>query len=188
MLRPDDAERRALYDGAILNARRAFELAPDDRETWYWLAAATGRRAHRDDPLYSARLGREVYERATALLAVDSAHAGAHHALGQLNAEVLRVSPWIRFVAEKVLRVNIMKYASVAEADRHLRRAVELEPEMIQYVTDLGDWFVRTRNVGELQTLMARLEAIPPRHPMDDRIRTASVTRWRAFVARSSGG
>ena len=56
MARPDDAERRAFYDRALMHARRGLELAPHDKQTRYWLTAAAGRRAHRSDPVYSARL------------------------------------------------------------------------------------------------------------------------------------
>lgn len=179
MLLPDGAERRALYDGALRHARRAVELAPDSHDAWYWLAAAAGRRAHRDDPVYSARLGREVYDRATALLAVDSNHAGAHHALGMLHAEVLRVPALIRFVAGRVLRVDLAKRASWPAAEHHLTRAVNLDPLMIQYLVDLGDLHERAGHVAAVRELGIRLVALSALHPMDESIRAARVVKWR---------
>lgn len=185
MLRPDRAERRALYDAALRHARHALELAPDDRDASYWLAAAAGRRAHRDDPVYSARLGREAHERVTVILAQDSAHSGAHHVLGMLHAEILRVPGWMRFVAGRVLRVDLAKRANWRSAEHHLRRAVELEPQMVLYLADLGDLHARAGNSAEVQLLAARLATAPSRHPMDDSIRAARFAKWGYVPAAS---
>src|SRR5688500_5609241 len=173
MLRPDRAERRTLYDAALRHARGAFGLAPDDRDASYWLAAAAGRRAHRDDPVYSAKLGREAHERVTAILAQDSAHAGAHHVLGMLHAEILRVPSWMRFVAGRVLRLDLAKRANWHSAEHHLRRAVELDPQMVLYLADLGDLHARAGNASEVKLLAARLDTLTALHPMDDSIRAA---------------
>jgi Flp pilus assembly protein TadD len=178
MLQPDRAARIALYEQALRHARRALELAPDDREISYWVAAAAGRRADRNDPVLTAKLGREVYERASAILAADSSHAGAHHALGQVHSEVLRTPAWLRFVAGKVLRVNIMKYASLAAAERHLRRAAELEPDRILYVSDLANFLGRNGRTDEARALASRLTTLALVHPMDDHLRAACLAKW----------
>jgi tetratricopeptide (TPR) repeat protein len=178
MLEPNRARRITLYEQALRHARRALELAPADREMSYWVAAAAGRRADRNDPVLTSKLGREVYERTIAILAADSLHAGAHHALGQVHAEVLRVPAWLRFMAGRVLRVNIMKYASLAAAERHLRRAVELEPQSILYVSDLTHFLGRNGRVSDANTLAARLATLPAVHPFDENVRAATLAAW----------
>ena len=178
MLQPDRAARIAWYEHALGHARRALALAPEDREISYWVAAAAGRRVDRDDPVLSTKLGREVFERASGILAADSNHAGAHHALGSVHAEVLRLPAFLRFIAGHVLRVNIMKYASLVEADRHLRRAVELDPQMIVYAADLANFLGRTGHTAEANALARRLITLPRVHPMDDRVRAAVVKKW----------
>src|SRR5262245_41809544 len=178
MMQPDGKDRRALYDNALAHARRSWSLAPDNIEARYWLAAAAGRRTHRGDPIYSARLGREVYEQAMAILAVDSTHGGAHHALGMLHAEVLRVPTLLRVVAGRTI-TNGLPRANEKEAERHLRRAVDLEPTMMIYLVDLANFYVRRGRARDAEDLARRIATTP------------RVIRWTTSYAQhslSSGG
>jgi tetratricopeptide (TPR) repeat protein len=185
MMQPDGKERRALYDDALIHARHARSLAPDNIEARYWLAAAAGRRTHRTDPIYSARLGRELYEQAMAILAVDSTHAGAHHALGMLHAEVLRVPKLLRIVAGRTI-TNGLPRANEKEAERHLRRAVELEPTMMIYLVDLANFYIRRGRAREAEDLARRIATTPSRHPMDDKLRAAFAIEWRRATTTTS--
>lgn len=178
MMRSEGLGRREAYDLALLHARRGLEADPSDRTIRYWVAAAAGRRAHRDDPAYSARLAREVHEHVTAILAQDQTHAGAHHALGMLHAEVLRVPALVRFIGARVLRVDLIKHASRARAEYHLRRAVELEPEMITYLADLSLYLERAGRKVEARDLAWRVSAAAVRHPMDTKTRSEIRSRW----------
>lgn len=182
MLTDARAERLMLYDRALLHARQAVAIQPSSVDARYWLAAAAGRRAHRDDPVYSAKLAVEVHEIVRDILAVDSTHAGAHHALGVLHAEVCRVPALARFVASRVLRVDLAAQASVRQAERHLKRAVELDPQSVPYLADLALFLVRTRRLAEADSVVRRLTAATAKHPTDERMR-ADVLRLR----RSSG-
>jgi len=173
MMRADGPERRLLYDRALAHARAGAKLAPNDVQARYWVAAAAGRRAHRDDPVLSARLALEVYDHASAILATDSTHAGAHHALGMLHAEVLRAPRLIRMIAGRVLRMDVANRANPREAERHLRRAVELEPTVLLYMADLAEFYARTRRHLEARTVAKRIGAVQSRHPMDYHIRQA---------------
>lgn len=179
MLLPDNTDRRALYDTALSHARRAHALAPQSLDARYWIAAAAGRRAHKNDPIYSAKLAMEVYEQSTAILAVDSMHAGAHHALGRLHTEVMRVPRFVRFVAARVLRVDLAGRANWADAERHSLRAVELEPGTIQFLVDLVDLYARAEKKPETKAALERLTAAPLTHPMDAVLRDACVTKWQ---------
>jgi Flp pilus assembly protein TadD len=182
MMQPDGKERRALYDDALVHARRAWSLTPDNIDARYWVAAAAGRRTHRTDPIYSARLGREVYEQATAILAIDSMHAGAHHALGMLHAEVLRVPAMLRIVAGRTI-TNGLPRANEREAELHLRRAVELEPTMMIYLVDLANFYIRRGRAREAEELARRIATTPSRHPMDDKLRANFAIEWRRRLA-----
>src|SRR5262245_15164797 len=62
------AERKASYETALVYARRGLSLSPNSVDARYWVAAAAGRRANRDDPLLSIRLAREAYTQVTAIL------------------------------------------------------------------------------------------------------------------------
>lgn len=170
MLNDTIAERKALYQSAVGHARLAVSSAPQDLEARYWLAASAGRRASKGEIALSVRLAHEVYEHATAILAADSNHAAAHHALGMLHAEVLRVPRFVRFVIARAMRAAVMDRASWSQAEQHLLRAVELEPGMILYLSDLADVYGRAGRTTEAMDLARRIAATEPRHPMDYRI------------------
>jgi tetratricopeptide (TPR) repeat protein len=163
MLDADDVHRRVLYDSALFRARRALSAAPTSLDARYWLAAAAGRRASRHEPLYSARLAREVYDQTTAILAADSLHAGAHHALGRLHSEILRVPAAIRFILARTGNGDALRRASPAEAELHLRRAVELEPTVSIYLADLGDFYAKSGRRAEALEVAHKLMAMAPR-------------------------
>ena len=160
-------ERLALYDRALIHARRATELAPTDNDARYWRAAAAGRRANKREAVKSARLAMEAYEQVTAILAVDSLHAGAHHALGMLHFQVRRTPRLVRFLAGRVLRIDIANQASDVEAERHLRRAVELDSGMVLYQADLAVFYGGVKKVAEQEAALARLVTMRPTHPAD---------------------
>lgn len=183
MMIPESPRRKELYDSALAHARRGLALMPDSVETRYWVAASAGRRAHRDDPILSIRLAYEVYEQVTAILAVDSLHAGAHHALGALNSEVLRAPRFVRFVAARILRMDLAKRASWTEAELHMRRAVELDPRVMMYGVDLADLSGRAGRTAQRDSALARLNAVTPLHPQDRIIRDAVLARWKSAPA-----
>jgi len=180
MMIPESPRRKELYDIALAHARGALALAPNDIVARYWVAAAAGRRAHRDDPILSIRLAYEVYEQVTAILAVDSLHAGAHHALGALNGEVMRAPAFVRFIAGRMLRMDLANRANWPDAEREMRRAVELDPRMMMYAVDLADLYGRADRTADRDRVLAQLGEITPRHPQDNIIRARCFARWRA--------
>ena len=175
ILEGEDKHRFITFEQALTHARRALELAPGSVDARYWIAAAAGRRAHRTEPTYSTRLAREVYEQATAILAVDSLHAGAHHALGMVHAEAMRAPAWVRFIATRVLRMDLARVANWADAERHLSRAVQLDTAMILYAVDLIDVYGSLGRVARRDSLVTRLRTLPLRHPADSLLRLRSL-------------
>jgi tetratricopeptide (TPR) repeat protein len=176
---PRSAERKERYDSALAHARRGLALSPTDIDARYWVAAAAGRRARRDDPVYSVKLGYEVYDIAASILAADSMHAGAHHALGMVHAEVLRAPRFIRFLAGSVLRIDVARRANWKDAELHLRRAAQLDSSMMLFAVDLADLYGRAGRTAERDAILIQLSRVEPRHPMDRAYRDACIRRWR---------
>jgi hypothetical protein len=185
MMIPESPRRKELYDIALAHARGGLALAPNDIVARYWVAAAAGRRAHRDDPILSIRLAYEVYEQVTAILAVDSLHAGAHHALGALNGEVMRAPAFVRFIAGRMLRMDLANRANWPDAEREMRRAVALDPSMMMFAVDLVNLYGRAGKTAQRDSALVRLGAVPLVHPMDRIIRDRCVARWQGVAAKS---
>jgi tetratricopeptide (TPR) repeat protein len=174
MEKQNPAARDALYRKARGYAARAIAVDSLRIDGHYWLASAKGREALYASFSTAARLAGEVYDEANGLLARDSLYAGAHHVLGVLNYEVMKLPRIKRWLGRKVLGNEGLYNTSWENGRRYLERAVELDPEMILFGYDLAR-FYETR--GEYQAARAefqRLVTLERTHPMDERIQASA--------------
>jgi tetratricopeptide (TPR) repeat protein len=149
-------------------ARRAIAVDPEGVEGRYWLLAALGRRALQSGIVTTARLAGEIHAGATVLLEREPDHAGAHHVMGVLNSEVMKLPAVTRFLGRRVLGGGSDLYeTSWGEAERHLARAVELDPGMLLYRLDLALMHLR-RGMGlEASEVLRQLLDCPPLEAVD---------------------
>ena len=75
-------------------------------------------------------------------------------------------------------KLDLAKRASWAEAESHLRRAVELDPAMMMYAVDLATLYGRADRAASRDSVLARIRTMPLVHPMDRTIRDATLARW----------
>jgi tetratricopeptide (TPR) repeat protein len=167
ILAGDRENQRRMYTRAEDFARRAVQVAPRRVEGHYWLAAALGRRALHENIVTTARLASQVQAEATTVLAIDSLHAGAHDVLGKLNSEVRNLPAVLRLIAGRVLGISVARYTSWELAERHLRRAIELDPTSVLYRADLAQLFLRVGRRAAAEETVRALEALPLVHPPD---------------------
>lgn len=128
-----DAYRRALD-----LARRARSAQPERVEGRYWEVAALGRLALATGPREASGYAEAIRDGAREILARAPTHGGAHHALGKLQLEIMSLSGVARFVGRAVLGVSVLGEADWEDAERHLVRAVELEPSSLLFRLDLA--------------------------------------------------
>ena len=132
----DPATKERLLTAALAYAHRAIALEPDNAVNVLSLAICHGKLALLGDTrsrIENSRLMRDYTERA---LALDPNNALAHHLLGRWHYEVASLGPTKRFLVRLIY--GGLPPASTAEAVRHLRRAVELEPQSPSHRTELG--------------------------------------------------
>lgn len=160
------AERDAWLYRALDHASEARELRPRGLEGRYWSVAVKGRLALHNAPRPTAELGAQVNEEARELLRLDPDHAGAHNALGRLGLEVLTLARWKR-VAARLFVGGALTGFRWEETERHLRRAVELEPGSILYARDLGALLVWRGRATEASEVLRRALELPATDPAE---------------------
>ena len=165
-------------------ARVAIREDSTGVEGRYWLLAAMGRRALQSGIVTTARLAREIHAGAARLLEEVPHHPGAHHVMGVLNSEVMKLPAVTRFLGKRVLGGGSDLYeTSWEEAERHLSRAVELDPGMLLYRMDLALMYIRRKQVQEAQETLRSLIESPSREVVDPHLRS----RARALLQELDG-
>lgn len=138
-------DRKATYFGsAVVLARRAVALAPNDPEPHFSLARALGRKALSVGVRERVRYAVEVRDEALKALALDPNHPGALHVMGAWNAEVMRLNGVSRFLAKNVLGGKVFGEANWANARSYLERAVAVDPDRLTHHLDLGKIYLDT--------------------------------------------
>ncbi len=175
-------EGKIYFDLAIEYAETALELDASSFVAEYWLVAAQGLRARHAEALIAARLGTAVYERSRSLLERDSLHAGANHALGALNLEVMRLSRIKRFIAVTILGNRAFRDTSWENAETHLVRSVQIDSTFAIARLDLGRAFFYQ---GELEAARAEFENLL-QQPLFDPTDVAFHDEARNYLQRIS--
>jgi len=158
-------------------ARRSTEVEPGSLEGLYWLLSAKGLRATQTGGREAAALSQEVYDLAHQVLEVDSLHAGALHALGVVNYRVQSLSFFERLVARSFLGGDLMSLTNWEDAERYLRRALELEPESILFHLDLGRMYLNRNREGLARFFLRRAVELPLLEPPDVRLQRIAERR-----------
>jgi hypothetical protein len=137
---------------------------PTGRDGAYWLAAALARRAQRSGVVDALRASRESYTIAASLVARDSLDAGAHALVGRLHVALLDVPRPVRALALLGVHTDGVTCGS---AERHLRRAVALEPTSVAYRTDLVHYLMRCDRLTLASREATQITNLPVRTPAD---------------------
>ncbi len=165
------------YKTAESYARRATEVEPEILDGLYWLLTAKGLLALQAGAKEASELGQEVYDLAHQVLAKDSLHAGAYHALGLLNYRVQKLSFIERFVARTFLGAGVMNLTTWEDAERYLKRAVELRPDYILFHLDLGSMYLNRKRMEEARVQFERALELPLFEPPDTRFQETAEIR-----------
>lgn len=175
LLDENRATQREAFDRGVAHGSEAARIEPNGVDGLYWLSVAIGRRSFLLSPRGSARAGQEVYDLSHRILGLDPTNAGAHDALGKLAYRVMRLSGFERFVARTLLGNPALESASWEIAEKHLERAVELDPTWLVPHLDLGMTYLYTDRVGLAEAELERAIALPVRHPGDRMFKQEAV-------------
>lgn len=167
-----DEERRRHARAALAYAERAVALAPQDPVNVLSLAISHGKLATYSDTRTKVNYAHRVKAEAERALQLDPHYAWAHHILGRWHREVAALGAAARGWAW--LFHGGLPKASTAEAVRHLRLAVALEPDELKHHLELGFALAADGSPAEARAEWARGLGMPSRGKHDDAAKQAA--------------
>lgn len=162
----DPEEKRRHARLALEWAERAASLDPRNAVAVLSVAVAHGKLATYSDTRTKVKYSRLVREEAERALALDPGYAWAHHVLGRWHREVAALGATARFFVK--LFYGGLPDASVAEAVRHLERAVALEPDDLNHHLELGFAYAAADQPGKARAAWEHGLALPNRGKHDE--------------------
>lgn len=158
-------EQQKLGEKALEYALRAVEADPGHPKAHLSVAICYGRLV----PFVGARkkveYSRLIHAHAQAALKREPSDSYAWHVLGVWHYELSQMGPMLRTVV-KVVYGGVPE-ASMEEAVRLFRRAVELAPERVAHHTELGRAYAALGRTGEARAALERALALPAREKDD---------------------
>jgi hypothetical protein len=168
---PNNALRLAQFEAVQRTAEEAIARNPRDLEARWWRVAALGHRIDHESPRQKVLLAGEVNEEARVMLAIDPDHPGAHHALGRLNAGILRLNRVLRFFALRIFGQGELDRASWEIAEDHMRTARDAVPCALLHRFELARMLADQGRTAEARAELDALLALPDRIPHDPILR-----------------
>lgn len=132
----DPIEQRRFCEESLAYAKRAYQLAPKNPDNVLSLAICYAKIGFYADTRTKIENSRLVKDYAEQTLALDPNDDFAHHVLGQWHYEVASVGTTKRLLVKLIY--GGLPAASTAEGVQHLRRAVELAPDIPAHHAELG--------------------------------------------------
>lgn len=154
-------KQSTLYEQAERYARRAVALDSNNANTHFALAQALGRIALTVDPMARVKYAQEVYAQSTACLKLNPKHAECMHALGEWNAQVMRIDEFSRNMAINMLGAKVLEKASWKDAEHYMSGAVALQPARTIHHLDLGRIYADMHDAGKAKTQLIAAEKAP---------------------------
>lgn len=163
---PSREAQRRYAQQALEYSQRAVALEPRNAVNALSVAISYGKLAIASDTRDKVRYSRLVREEAERALALDPRYAWAHHILARWHLEVAKLGGGSRAIVG--LFYGGLPAASVADAVRHLERAVELEPGELQHHLELGFAYKAAGTAAKARNAFEKGLALPSRARIDD--------------------
>jgi tetratricopeptide (TPR) repeat protein len=182
----DELENR-WYRHGIAHSDRALLLDSLNADVLRWAVASKGKLAVQTGPRETADLAQEVWTMAHDLLRADPDDGFAHHALGILHYEVMKMSRFKRMLGRLFLGGDVLAQATWGDAVYHHERAVAIEPNAIAFRFGFAQTLARRDRVPEAIDQFRKATSLPPVHPGDPDYQARAQRSLDRLVAEGSG-
>ena len=159
-------EQKGLCVEAEKLARKASSVEPSDSKGHAYLAVAVGKLALFEGGRRKVELSKEVKAEAEKALQIDPNEDVALHVLAIWNREMVELGWLLRSFAQ--LLYGKLPPASLEAALADLRRASELEPDVIPHHVELGITLASAKRWAEAKTELEKGLALPTAWVTDD--------------------
>ncbi len=180
-LSKDSGEQKQCCVEAEQLARAAVKLKPDDSKGHTYLAIAVGKLALYEGGKRKVELASEVKKEAERAIKLNDKEDLAWHVLGVWNREMAELNWILRKFAELIY--GKFPAASLDDAVKDLRRAVELAPDVIPHHVELGLTLISAGNRTEANEQFGKALDMPKTWVTDDYYKDIAKRNYR----RTSG-
>lgn len=164
-------ERRRLVASSVEHARAAVKAAPEYAPGHVCLAVSLERQLRVEGPKTRAALEREIKSELDRAIGLDPSAGQAYFERGMWNRRLTTMNLWQRGLT-RVMLAGLPRGASMESAVRDLERAVELEPEVIDYRLELARTYLKQKRNGDARRELERTLALPGNRPRDSGLQT----------------
>jgi tetratricopeptide (TPR) repeat protein len=170
------------FTGSLGYAQCLREAHPQRPEGAYWAGVAYGQLTTTVGPGEKLALARDIVGAAGEAIRIDPGFGPAHVVLGAFHREMSQIGFFARFAARAFL--GGLPEASLAESERLLRRAVELEPGSVVARYELALTLAAAKRDEDARAAFAFVVASLPQEA-SDRDRQLRAAAWLAERRRS---
>ena len=136
-LEPQHKIKTEEFEQALAWAQKAIQLNPEGAKGHLYLAIAYGRMAREEGPKEQIRISKLIKEEAEKTLKLDPKEHIAWHILGCWNRELSTLN-WVEKGFANLFLGGIPKDASLNQSAICLKKAVEINPDVIVHHLELG--------------------------------------------------
>jgi len=179
-LTKDLAAQKTLTEQAEVLVRRAVQSNPDDSKGHLYLSIAVGKRALFEGGKRKIELSKEVKTEAEKTIALNAQEDTAYHVLGIWQREMATLNFILKNFAE--FFYGDFPPASLADAEKNLRKATELAPTVVAHKVELGITLRVAKKTDEARTMLEAALTMPKTWVTDDHFRalaTANLARLK---------
>jgi len=146
LMAKEDADKAAFYEKAADYANKAIAINESNVEGHVWLAVAQGRLALLKGGRIKVKLSKNVKAEAEKALQIDPDNDSALHILGAWHYQAATLPGVLKLFAKIIY--GGLPPASKEEAVEYLKKAVSLNPKLIEHHLQLGKCYMAVHKWG----------------------------------------
>ncbi len=155
----EDTGEHEYYRKALDKAEQMKEEYPDSMMSWFLAGATAANLADNSGPQQKVRLSSKVNDNIRKAIALDSNYAPARVVLGGYLQRVATTGDFVKSLARMFL--GDVPEASLEEAEGHLRRALELEPDNMFAHLELARTLISANQKNEAREHLQKVLDLP---------------------------